>query len=1687
MLAALVVHQPADVFASVSISVSTYAGSDNYLDGNGTATRFNQPKGIAADGAGNVYVADATNNRIRKIDASGNVTTIAGSKSGYLDGTGTAAQFNNPSGIAVDVFGNLYVADTGNNRIRKISSTGSVTTIAGGYLTGSSDGNATNATFNNPSGIAVDGAGNLYVADTLNSRIRKIDSSGNVTTIAGGTPGFTDGNGTSSQFNTPYGITIDQTGYIYVADTYNNAIREIDPLGNVNTVSSVHSPYGVKIDSLGDLYVADTGYHQIIKIDGNGTTTIVAGSTSGYVDGNASGAKFSLPKDLAIDGAGNVFVADTANDRIRKILPSGNVITFAGSGNPAYINGDRAISKFSNPNSVAMDPSGNLYVADTTNNLIRKIDTSGNVTTFAGSTGGYADGNGTAAKFNQPKGIAVDSAGNVYVADTTNHKIRKIDPSGNVTTIAGGAGGFLDANGTSARFSSPNDIAVDSSGIIYVADTNTHRIRKIDLSGNVTTFAGSTTGNVDGTGTAAKFSGPTGLVVDSFGNVYVSDTGNNRIRKITPDGAVTTFAGSGLGTTDGNGTLAKFTTPKGITLDAAGNLYVADYGSNRIRKIDSSANVTTIAGFTSGYTDGTGVAIQFAGPTDIAVNSAGNLFISDYMNNRIRLLSYPAPNTPSTPDLNVSSDTGSSNTDNITNNATPTFSGTAEAGATVELYSGTTLLGSTSTDISGNWSITSSTLSGTVSITAKALVTGGYQSTTSASLSVTIDTTAPNTPSTPDLDSSSDSGSSNTDNFTNDATPTLSGTAESGSTVTLYDTDGTTVLGTGIATGGNYAITVSTLSDGSHTITAKATDVAGNDSVVSSGISLTIDATAPNAPSSPDLTASSDSGSSNTDNITAMTTPTFTGTAESGSTVKLYDTDGTTVIGTAVATGGSYSITVSALSEGNHTITAKAIDSVENGSVASSSLSITIDTTTPNAPSTPDLTAGSDSGSSSSDNITSAVTPTLTGTAETGSRIKLYDTDGITLLGSGWATGGIYSITVSTLPEGTHTITAKATDAAGHTSTASSGLTITIDTSAPNAPSTPNLDALSDLGASNTDGITSTSTPTISGTAEFGSTVTLYDTDGTTVLGTGVTTTAGSFSIIVSALSEGSHTITVKAKDEAGNQSPTSSGLAITIDLTALTPATVTLAGTNLNATSATSITGIVVITAENNADVQVTFTNGTHTVTKSLVGTGSAQAVVVTTNDLTTLTDGTITISTIITDVAGNSVTVQHSFALDTISPVITGVQNGATIKTSIAPTFNEGTATLSMNYGTPNSYLSGTAISSEGHYVLTVTDSVGNVTIVSFTIQFPPPPAPSKQSKFAISAVSIKSSNELNQSMTFTTQAATLRVPAYAFSLNGLQTQLGGRSLSEIHIEPIVRPTVDSLKKKLTQVANQVHMTVLTVPLYVGFEATNGDKTITVTPANKIMTLVFDIPADFNITRLSTAVFVQEDGHIFHLPTQLITVNGEKKIQVKTQFVGNIAFVSKETTFMDTKNNWANAAITDLANRGIIRGEDESHFEPARTMTRAEFASVLVRALGLDTKPGLISKSFGDVAKNSWYKSQIQNAVLKGLMQGDASGKFRPTEKITREQTIVMLVRAISFTGTNTGMTNSATASELAKFKDRSKISTWSKPAIAYANENGLITGSSIQTVNPKQPITRAEVAVLIERLLKYSDFIN
>lgn len=564
-------------------NVTTLAGTtgtNGSSDGIGSHARFNFPRGVATDITGNVYVADTHNHTIRKITPNGAVTTLAGvpGKTGAKDGVGAAALFNYPYGIAADHAGNIYVADSLNKTLRKISPTGVVSTLAGtAGQYGDADGIGQAARFRSPHSVVTDGMGNIYVTD--GHIIRKVTSTGSVTTFAGTaeTHGLEDGIGASARFEYLLGMTLATDGNIYVLDA--GALRKITPAGVVITLANAQKVLGrpenaatwdfkgsLAADMAGNFYITDSESHCIRKITPAGEVSLFAGNlpVGNHVDGAGTAATFGKPRGIITDNTGHVYVVD-GDATLRKITPAGVVTTLnQGDWNYTYTSHWAQLTKFGDPQDLTTDDKGNVYLTDNVRksiggggygygirdlfnhfqkpdySAIRKISASGHVSTLVESS-----------TFHNLGEIAIDSTGNIYVADFGNHVIHKIIPrflfGAKVSVFAGLAyeSGSSDGTGATARFNRPRGVAIDAADNMYVADSDNHTIRKITPAGVVTTLAGTVgkSGSADGTGAAARFDSPASLACDRAGNLYVVDHGNHAVRKISPDGVVTTLAG----------------------------------------------------------------------------------------------------------------------------------------------------------------------------------------------------------------------------------------------------------------------------------------------------------------------------------------------------------------------------------------------------------------------------------------------------------------------------------------------------------------------------------------------------------------------------------------------------------------------------------------------------------------------------------------------------------------------------------------------------------------------------------------------------------------------------------------------------------------------------------------------------------------------------------------------------------------------------------------------------------------------------------------------------------------------------------------------------------------------------------------------------------------------------------------
>lgn len=601
-------------------SITTTAGG--FVGDGGLAINagLQEPYGITQDKAGNTYISDFSANRVRKVMTTGKITTIAGTGiSGYSGdgGPATMAEISYPNGMVVDSAGNLILADGGNARIRKIDTTGTITTIAGtGVFGDTGDGGpAISAEIGQAFGMALDKAGNLYFADVGNCVVRKIDTAGIITTVAGD---FTAGCGyngdilpaTSAQLNLPRGVVLDPNGNIYIADTMNHRVRVVNTAGIISTfagdgiqgftgdggpatMAEIGNPRGLAYRQ-GTIYILPAGSSRIrtVVISTNIINTYL-GSIFGYDGDNNPLLSTQLSGGTAevFNKSGSLVFTDSFNARARMV--AGSVVqTLAGG----FVGDGKAATGATlvQPEQVSFDSSGNSYIADAGGNRIRKVTTTGVISTVAGNgISGYTGDGGAAisAKLYYPGGVAIDSAGNLYIADAFNNVVRKVDTTGTINTFS-----------TNANFSGLWNMATDTAGNVYVADTGTCVIWKINSSGVATAVAGTIFvcgfAGDGGLATSAQLNTPYGIAVDKAGNLYIGDSSNNRIRKVNKAGTITTITGDGNCGFTGDGgvaTSAEVCFPEGVGVDTRGNVYLADNGNGRVRKI-SAGIINTIGG-----------------------------------------------------------------------------------------------------------------------------------------------------------------------------------------------------------------------------------------------------------------------------------------------------------------------------------------------------------------------------------------------------------------------------------------------------------------------------------------------------------------------------------------------------------------------------------------------------------------------------------------------------------------------------------------------------------------------------------------------------------------------------------------------------------------------------------------------------------------------------------------------------------------------------------------------------------------------------------------------------------------------------------------------------------------------------------------------------------------------------------
>jgi sugar lactone lactonase YvrE len=683
--------------AAPAQSVQTIIGPSNEDGLPATRVMLHAPVTMAMDATGALYVLEngyyATAfggftgpSQVRRIAPDGTITRVVAPRlvRDTAEVTGPArVDLGHAMDLTVDRQGNLYIADEGAHRIWKVDPQGVVSTLAGRGTPGRSGdgGPADQARLNGPRGVALDSAGNLYIADTFNHSVRRVATDGTISTVAGrGSPTFSGDGGPAVEagLSYPRDIALDAQGNLYIADHTNRRLRRVNREGVIETVrAGLGEVRRLALDGQGNVYVSSFSTHRIRKVAPDGTmTTVAGGGVPGFSGdgGKATEAQLSYPAGVLVDVSGNLLIVDIVNGRIRRVALDGTISTVAGGGDPTGLPASQ-VSVFW-PRGGVRDAQGNFYVADNAHARILKIDPEGIVTRIAGTgvPGGY-QGEGLPAREvslgnlrGNPvpfhvDGLALDSQGNLYFPDQMQRRVYKLDPNGILTTVAGngrigfsGDGGLATEAALSGEFW---NVAADTQGNLYISDGGNHRVRRVDRNGIITTVAGNGQTTYRGDGGSASETGlrsPDALTVDAQGNLSIGDVGLHRIFKVTPDGTISTVAGTGARGYTGDGgkaTEARIGLPENIAVDGAGNLYFADRAFHCIRRVTPEGIISTVAGTGEPGFNGDGMApleTNLTTPVDLYLDAAGNLIVAEeewisgrtLIGHRVRLIT-PAP------------------------------------------------------------------------------------------------------------------------------------------------------------------------------------------------------------------------------------------------------------------------------------------------------------------------------------------------------------------------------------------------------------------------------------------------------------------------------------------------------------------------------------------------------------------------------------------------------------------------------------------------------------------------------------------------------------------------------------------------------------------------------------------------------------------------------------------------------------------------------------------------------------------------------------------------------------------------------------------------------------------------------------------------------------------------------------
>ncbi|OKQ00036.1 S-layer homology domain-containing protein [Paenibacillus sp. P46E] len=1962
--------------------------------------------GMAVDSNGNMYIADIVNNRIRKIDTSGKITTVAGTGVAGFSGDGqaaTLAQLSGPRGVAVDSSGNLYIADGENSRIRKVDTSGKISTVAGGGTSvGLMDGKAaTLGQLRGPRGVAVDSDGNLYIAEYYNNVIRKVDTSGTISTVAGtmgkngvGTQGFL-GDGfaaTLAQLYHPSEVGLDNNGNLYILDSGNRRIRKVDVNGLISTVAGgglgtaakldgatatgvpLPDSKGMAIDSNGNMYVTDYYTERVFKID---QVTRVISVLAGIDGGVLTSTQLSFPTAVTVDSKGNLYMADGSYSRIRKLtapavdpgdggggtVPESKccISTVAGNGNGGY-SGDGGLgskAQLNWPFGVAVDSKGNLYIADSDNQRIRKVDTSGMISTMAG-TGKRGptlanDGLATKTLLDTPYGVSVDNNDNVYIADKGNNRILKVDTFGIISVVAGigGIGGYSGDGGlaTAAKLNNPTGVAIDSSGNLFIADRDNQRIRKVDASGKISTFAGTGDKGNSGDGglaTAAQLSGPRGVAVDSSGNLYILSYGF--VRKVDTSGKISTVAGSGSTNFTGDGGLATLAgidqLSMGLAVDSSGNLYIADRDKGRIRKVDTSGKINTVVG--GGYSgDGVGATLTSLNfPNAVALDSSGNLYIAEsgHSVRKVRpakpaqtvrasaLMNKPGVGTDNTLYLVVMDEGGTKDT---------TFSGAHDV--TISGYAAAP--DGSYGSVNGNVLTASPT---TISLTfANGLATANLKLNQAAAQTISSSVADVATPAANAVSITPAAGKAASLILSTDlAAPASSGGAFAQQpVVTLYDAYGNVSTGDS-----STVVTVSKKDTGTWTLTGTATKTASAGVVAFTGLgaanaaevtgaqlafdaaglpqltSTTVTLPAPEPAQTVGAAVTTATPGVGMDDAITLTVKNSQGSADT----TFNGAHDVTISGYAAAPDGSYgSVNGDVLTASPTTISltfanGSATANLKLNQAAAQTISLSVaDVATPAAKAvsiTPvagkaaslalstDLAAPASNGgvfkqqpvvtlrdaygnTSTGDSSTVVTiskkdtgTWTLTGTATKTASAGVVAFTGLGAANAAEVTGAQLAFDAAGLPQLTSTTLtlpapepAQTVSAAVTTVTPGVGMDDAITLTVKNSQGTTNTTfsgaydvtvsgyaAAPDGSYGSVNGEALTASPnTISVTFASGvATVKLklYQAAEQTISlsVTGVTTPAANpLSITPVAGKAASLALStdlaapasnggvfkqqpvVTLRDAYGNTSTGDSSTVVTISKKDTGPWTLTGTATSTASAGVVAFAGLGAANAAEVTGAQLAFdaaglpqlasttvtlpapmANAVAPHVNSAAGGdshvllnwneaygsvsyavyqrtasdpyGAAVATVsgsVYSYDVKGLTNGTTyyfvvkatnsvgdsatsdeisgtprTVPSVpsvpmdVTAVAGEGqATVSFTIpagdggsaitgyevtaspgnltATGTTSPItITGLSNGLTYTFTVKAINNVGSSAASTASNTvtpkapndstpaqpgtpstpvqpgtpsaPDTSLTGVEFLVNGKAEkagLATTTQVNEQTVT--TVVLDPKVLEDKLAAVgqdAVITISVKTKSdivigEMNGQMlkdmepkhaviVIKTENATYTLPAQQVDISALSEQFGKNiQFKDIKVQiEISKPAAD-IMKIVENAAAKGRFTPVTPPLNFTVRGTYGDTTIEVSKFNAYVERTMVLPEGTDPSKITTGVVIDPDGTVRPIPTQIVIIDGKYVAKVNSLTNSTYSIVEYPIEFKDISQHWAKNAVNDMGFRRVVNGTGKGMFNPDQAITRAEFATIMVRGLGLKPENG--SSPFADVKNTDWYSGAIQTAYAYKLISGFEDGTFRPNDQITREQAMVVIAKAMKITTLKSKLPVEPTDAILRPYTDAADASRWALSSMADSIQAGVVSGRTSTEFAPKAYLTRAEVTTIIQRLLQKSGLID